>query len=68
MACGKGNVQLSPTDQKIGKAIEHEYLSTEQIVKKTGLPMFKVRSGIRTLKDNNLIIEKDEKFKINKEA
>lgn len=64
MACGKGKVQLSPSDQKIGKAIEHDYLTIEQIADKTGFALFKVRSGIRKLKQENIICEKDEMYKL----
>lgn len=67
MACGKGTVQLSPTEKKIGQTIENEFLSIEQIVEKTRLPLFKVRSGIRTLKKYDLLIEENDMYKISKE-
>lgn len=67
MACGKGNVQLSPTEKKIGQSIEHEFLSFEEIVQKTSLPMFKVRSGIRSLLEKDLIVEENGKYKVKKD-
>lgn len=67
MACVK-DLQLPPTVKQIGKAIENEYLSIDDIVEKTGLPKFKVRSGIRTLQEHDVLLEKDGTFKINKNA
>lgn len=63
MACVK-DLQLPPTVKQIGKAIENEYLSIDDIVEKTGLPKFKVRSGIRTLQEHDVLLEKDGTFKI----
>lgn len=67
MACVK-DLQLPPTVKQIGKAIENEYLSIDDIVEKTGLPKFKVRSGIRTLQEHDVLLEKDGTFKINRNA
>lgn len=65
MACGSGSLRLSPTDRKVAQSIESEYLTIEEIVKKTKLPLFKVRSSVRTLKTNNLLVEQDNTFKLN---
>lgn len=64
MACGKGSLQLSPTDRKIGETIKDDFLTIEEIANKINVPLFKVRSGIRSLQNNQLIISKDGKYKV----
>lgn len=65
MACGSGALRLSPTDKKVAQSIEGEFLTIEQIVEKTKLPLFKVRSSVRTLKTNNLLLEQGDAVKLN---
>lgn len=65
MACGSGALRLSPTDEKVAKSISDEALTMEQIAENTELPLFKVRSSIRLLKRNNLVVEQDDTFKLN---
>lgn len=65
MACGSGSLRLSPTDQKVAQSIKEEYLTVEQIAERTKLPLFKVRSSVRALKMNKLLIEQGDAVKLN---
>lgn len=64
MACVKDDNQLSPSEKKIARAIEKQFLSASEIVATTGLAMFKVRSGLRTLTENNYVYVEDETYRL----
>lgn len=64
MACVEDKEHLSPSERKIVASIENNFLSIDDISEKTGLPIFRVRSGIRKLLDNSIIIEKSDTYKV----
>lgn len=65
MACVK-DTTLPPSVKQIAQAIENDFLSIDEIVSKTGLPKFKVKSGIRTLQEHNVLFVKNDTYKLNK--
>jgi predicted transcriptional regulator len=44
------------------KALENGALSPEEVAGKTGQPLFRVRSGLRELKNAGLVEEKEGKY------
>jgi predicted transcriptional regulator len=48
------------------KALRNAVLSPEEIVVKTGQPLFRVRSGLRELKSAGLVEETEDKYKLSK--
>lgn len=46
------------------KTLKDNALSPEEIAAKTGQPLFKVRSGLRELKNAGFIEENNEKFSL----
>jgi len=48
------------------KALENGALSPEEIASKTGQPLFRVRSGLRELKNAGFVEEKEDKYTLSK--
>jgi predicted transcriptional regulator len=48
------------------KALKNTTLSPEEIAAKTGQPLFRVRSGLRELKNAGFVEETEEKYKLSK--
>jgi predicted transcriptional regulator len=46
------------------RALQAELRSPEEIAKGTGLPLFRVRSGLRELSQAGLIVERAGKYEI----
>jgi len=44
------------------KSLQNEALSVEEIAKTTGQPLFRVRSGLRELKNAGFVEVRDEKY------
>lgn len=63
MACVEDFKNLSPDESKILEAIQDDFLSTNNIVEATKLPMFRVRSVIRKLIELDMAMELNEKYK-----
>ncbi|TXL63649.1 hypothetical protein FHP05_10735 [Cerasibacillus terrae] len=65
MTCVNDKGQLSPTQRKLLEVIDNNSLSIEKISEQTGLPMFKVRSNLREMNQNGIILEQDGLYRIN---
>jgi predicted transcriptional regulator len=48
------------------KSLKNETLSPEDIANKTGQPLFRVRSGLRELKNAGFAEEADDKYRLSK--
>jgi predicted transcriptional regulator len=48
------------------KSLKDGTLSPEEVAGKTGQPLFRVRSGLRELKNAGLVEEKDDKYVLSK--
>jgi predicted transcriptional regulator len=48
------------------KALENGALSAEEIASKTGQPLFRVRSGLRELKNAGFIEETEDKYTLSR--
>lgn len=68
MACVNEKGQLPESAIKLLKSIENDALTAQDISKHTGIPLFKVRSGLREMKSLEFVIEENEKFKIHPNA
>lgn len=63
MACAKDN-SLSETDIKIMQSIKETSLSIDDIATQTEMPLFRVRSVLRKLAENNLVKESEGKYTV----
>jgi predicted transcriptional regulator len=48
------------------KSLKNETLSPEDIANKTGQPLFRVRSGLRELKNAGFVEEAEDKYRLSK--
>jgi predicted transcriptional regulator len=48
------------------KSLKDSALSPEEIAAKTGQPLFRVRSGLRELKNAGFVEETEDKYKLSK--
>jgi predicted transcriptional regulator len=62
MACVNPDGKPTESGTKMLRAIKSGLDSPEKIAGNTGLPLFRVRSGLRELAQAGLAIEKDEKY------
>lgn len=62
MACVSPDGKPTESGLKILNALKARELSPEEISSKTGLPLFRVRSGLRELVSVELINEKEGNF------
>ena len=62
MACVNPDGKPSESGTKMLRAIKSGLGSPEEIAGNTGLPLFRVRSGLRELAQAGLTIEKDDKY------
>lgn len=63
MACVQDLEYLSPDERKVFDAIQTEFLSVNDIIGQTNLPLFKVRSVVRKLVEQDMALELNEKYK-----
>lgn len=68
MACVTDPKDLTPTAKKLLKAIKDKALTVDEIVRKTTLPLFIVRSNLRHLIEVGFVNQNDEKYLINPQA
>jgi predicted transcriptional regulator len=61
MACVNPDGSISESGRALIKAAE-SHVTPEEIGKKIGQPLFKIRSSLRELHDAGLIAEKDGKY------
>jgi predicted transcriptional regulator len=48
------------------KSLKNETLSPDDIANKTGQPLFRVRSGLRELKNAGFVEEAEDKYRLSK--
>lgn len=64
MACINPDGKPTESGTKMLRALKSGLGSPEEIAKGTGLPMFRVRSGLRELTQAGLANQKDNKYEI----
>ena len=68
MACISPDGKLTESGAKMLRALNSGLGSPEEIAKDAGLPLFRVRSGLRELTQAGLAIQKDDKYEITDEG
>ena len=64
MACISPDGKPTESGTKMLRALNSGLGSPEEIAKETGLPLFRVRSGLRELAQAGLASQKDDKYEI----
>jgi predicted transcriptional regulator len=64
MACISPDGKPTESGAKMLRALKSGLGAAEEIAKGTGLPLFRVRSGLRELSQAGLIVEKTGKYEI----
>lgn len=64
MACVTDPESLSPDERKVLEALRNDFLPPVDIVKKTSLPLFRVRSIIRKFNELEYLVELNGKYKV----
>jgi hypothetical protein len=66
MPCTTPDGKPTSTGMATLKSLADGALIPEEVAARTGQPLFKVRSGLRELKNAGLIVEKEEKYQLSK--
>jgi predicted transcriptional regulator len=66
MPCVSPDGKPTSSGMAILKSLKNALLPTEEIANKTGQPLFRVRSGLRELKNAGLVEETEEKYRLSK--
>ena len=64
MACISPDGKPTESGTKMLRALKSGLGAPEEIAKSTGLPLFRVRSGLRELAQADLTNQKDDKYEI----
>ena len=64
MACISPDGKPTESGAKMLRALKSGFGSPEEIAKGTGLPLFRVRSGLRELTQAQLAVYKDGKYEV----
>ena len=64
MACIRPDGKPTESGTKMLRALKSGLGAAEEIAKATGLPLFRVRSGLRELTQAGLIVERAGKYEI----
>jgi predicted transcriptional regulator len=64
MACISSDGKPTESGTKMLRAVKSGQGVAEEIAKGTGLPLFRVRSGLRELNQAGLVVEKAGKYEI----
>ena len=64
MACISADGKPTESGTKMLRALKSGSRSAEEIAKNAGLPLFRVRSGLREMVQAGLAIEKGEKYEL----
>jgi predicted transcriptional regulator len=64
MPCVSPDGKPTSTGMALLKSLKNEALSPEEITSKTGQPLFRVRSGLRELKNAGFIEETEDKYRL----
>ena len=68
MACISPDGKPTESGARMLRALKSGLGSPEEIAKDAGLPLFRVRSGLRELAQAGLASQKDDKYKITDEG
>ncbi len=66
MPCISPDGKPTSSGMALLKSLKNNTLSAEEIANKTGQPLFRVRSGIRELKNAGFVETEDGKYKLTK--
>jgi predicted transcriptional regulator len=64
MACISPDGKPTESGTKMLRALQAGSKSPEEVAQETGLPLFKVRSGLRDITQAGLIVERASKYEI----
>jgi len=68
MACISPDGKPTESGTKILRALKSGLGSAEEVAKDAGLPLFRVRSGLRELTQAGLANQKDDKYELSPEG
>jgi predicted transcriptional regulator len=68
MACISPDGKPTESGSKMLRALQAGSKSPEEIAKNTGLPLFRVRSGLRELAQAGLAAQKEDSYKLSEEG
>ena len=68
MPCVSSDGKPTPTGITILKCLKEGPLNPEEVASRTGKPLFRVRSGLRELKNAGFVEETDGKYKLSGKA
>ncbi|MGQ9545748.1 MAG: hypothetical protein ACUVTR_01085 [Dehalococcoidia bacterium] len=68
MACISPDGKLTQSGTKMIRALKAGLWSPEEIAKNTGLPLFRVRSGLRELTQAGLVDQKEDRYKLSEKG
>ncbi|MCW4011110.1 MAG: hypothetical protein NWF05_10910 [Candidatus Bathyarchaeota archaeon] len=66
MPCISADGKPTPTGMATLKALQDGALSPEEVAGKTGQPLFRVRSGLRELKNAGFVEQTENKYMLSK--
>jgi predicted transcriptional regulator len=66
MPCVSPDGKPTSTGMALLKSLKNETLSPEDIANKTGQPLFRVRSGLRELKNAGFVEEAEDRYRLTK--
>jgi predicted transcriptional regulator len=64
MPCVSPDGKPTSSGMAVLKSLKNGTLSPEEIAKKTGQPLFRVRSGLRELKNAGFVEEIEDKYRL----
>jgi len=68
MACVSPDGKPTESGSKMLRALQAGLKSPEEIAKSTGLPLFRVRSGLRELAQAGLADQKEDSYKLSEKG
>jgi DNA-binding IclR family transcriptional regulator len=68
MACISPDGKPTGSGSKMLRALQAGSGSPEEIAKKAGLPLFRVRSGLRELAEAGLAKQRDDRYELSEEG
>jgi predicted transcriptional regulator len=68
MACISPDGKPTESGTKMLRALQASLKSPEEIAKNTGLPLFRVRSGLRELTQAGLADQKEDSYKLSEKG
>jgi predicted transcriptional regulator len=66
MPCVSPDGKPTSSGTALLKSLKNETLSPEDIANKTGQPLFRVRSGLRELKNAGFVEEAEDRYRLSK--